>query len=179
MAVGHRASRRLRLEAITQADHRAPGPRFQAQDHRRRFPWTEGHPGTYELVRERAEIRFGTQITEARLAEDGVEVVLSDGRAERCDVLVGADGIHSNVRGLVFGAGFTRPLGGYYIAVTQVLRHGLPPATHCYWGVGQMVTLLAVDDDSVSTMADHAARDCLALEEPLDASGWRSCAPPS
>jgi 2-polyprenyl-6-methoxyphenol hydroxylase-like FAD-dependent oxidoreductase len=54
----------------------------------------------YELARERTDIRFGTQIVEARLADDGVEVVLSDGRTERGDVLVGADGIHSRVRDL-------------------------------------------------------------------------------
>src|SRR5262249_50630123 len=70
----------------------------------------------YEIARERADIRFGTEIAEARLAPDGVEVVLSDGRTERGDLLVGADGIHSRVRGLVFGEGFQRPLGGHYIA---------------------------------------------------------------
>jgi len=113
----------------------------------------------YELARKRTEIRFGTQITEVRLGEDGVEVVLSDGRTERCDVLVGADGIHSHLRGLVFGPGFVRPLGGYYIAVTQAMRHGLPLATHSYCGVGQMVTLLAVSEDSVSTIAYVDDRD--------------------
>jgi 2-polyprenyl-6-methoxyphenol hydroxylase-like FAD-dependent oxidoreductase len=67
----------------------------------------------YELVRERADIRFGTQIEQVRLAADEVEVRLSDGRTERADLLVGADGIHSHVRGFVFGGGFERPLGGY------------------------------------------------------------------
>lgn len=94
----------------------------------------------YELVRDGADMRFRTQITEARLSKNGVEVVLSDGSTERGDVLVGADGIHSHVRGLVFGDGFKRPLGGYYIAATQKLRHGLPLATHSYSGVGRMVT---------------------------------------
>lgn len=106
----------------------------------------------YDLAHDRADIRFGTQISDARLVDAGVEVVLSDGRTERADLLVGADGIHSRVRGVVFGEGFQRPLGGYYIAVTQTLRHGLPLATHCYWGAGQMVTLFPVSDDSVSTV---------------------------
>jgi len=106
----------------------------------------------YDLVRERAEIRFGTQITAARVDEDGVEVVLSDGRTERGDLLVGADGIHSRVRGLVFGEGFQRKLGGYYIATTQAMRHGLPLTTHVYWGVGQMVSLLPVAADVVSSI---------------------------
>lgn len=106
----------------------------------------------YELARERADFRFGTQVSEVRLGENQVEVVLSDGRTEHGDLLIGADGIHSNVRGLVFGDGFLRPLGGYYIAVTQTLRHGLPLGTHTYWGRGQMVTLFAVADDAVSTI---------------------------
>ena len=128
----------------------------------------------YDLARDRADIRFGTQISDARVADDGVEVVLSDGRTERADLLLGADGIHSRVRGLVFGEGFQRPLGGHYIAVTQTLRHGLPIATHCYWGAGQMVSLFAVANDSVSAVVyvdDRAGRpphhDAVALRDYL------------
>src|SRR3954467_8152762 len=72
----------------------------------------------YDLVREHTDIRFGTQIAGVRLAAEGVEVRLSDGRTEHGDLLVGADGIHSHVRGLVFGGGFERSLGGYYIAIS-------------------------------------------------------------
>jgi 2-polyprenyl-6-methoxyphenol hydroxylase-like FAD-dependent oxidoreductase len=113
----------------------------------------------HELVRERAEIRFGVEITAARLDERGVTLQLGDGRSESADLLIGADGLHSRVRGLVFGDGFERPLGGYYIAFTQALRHGLPLATHSYWGRGQMVSLYAVAESSVSSVVytDDAA----------------------
>jgi 2-polyprenyl-6-methoxyphenol hydroxylase-like FAD-dependent oxidoreductase len=128
----------------------------------------------YDLARERAEFRFGTQISEARLDEAGVEVVLSDGRTERGDLLVGADGIHSQVRSLVFGEGFQRPLGGYYIATTQALRHGLPLATHTYWGAGQMVSFIPVAEDAVSSVVytDEGAgrpphHDALAMRDYL------------
>jgi len=106
----------------------------------------------YELVRERTDIRFGTQITEVRTAAGGVEVRLSDGRAERGDLLVGADGIHSHVRGLVFGEGFERSLGGHYIAVSQTFRHGLPAVVHSYLSTGRMVNLFPVAPDSVSAV---------------------------
>jgi 2-polyprenyl-6-methoxyphenol hydroxylase-like FAD-dependent oxidoreductase len=110
------------------------------------------HAALYELVRERADIRFGAQIVEVRPAADGVEVSLSDGRSERGDVLVGADGVHSRVRSLVFGEGFERPLGSHYIAISQTLRHGLPPAVHSYLGIGSMVNLFPVAPDSVSAV---------------------------
>lgn len=128
----------------------------------------------YDLARERVDIRFGLQVSDAHIADSGVEVQLSDGRVEQCDVLVGADGIHSKVRGLVFGDGFERPFGGHYIAVTQALRHGLPPVGHAYWGAGQMVSLFPVAEDSISTIVytdDRALRpphhDARAMREYL------------
>jgi len=106
----------------------------------------------YDLVRARTDIRFGTEITEVHPDEDSVEVRLSDGRVERGDLLVGADGIHSRVRGLVFGDGFERPLGGHYIAISQTLRHGLPAVVHSYVSTGKMVNLFPVAADSVSAV---------------------------
>ncbi|SFB14000.1 2-polyprenyl-6-methoxyphenol hydroxylase [Amycolatopsis marina] len=57
----------------------------------------------YEAVREIVAIRFDTTVR--AVGQDGpdVEVVLSDGTSERADLLVGADGLHSGVRELVFG----------------------------------------------------------------------------
>lgn len=106
----------------------------------------------YDLTADHADIRFGVQIVEARPDTAQVEVTLSDGTTERGDLLVGADGIHSAVRGLAFGPGFERPLGGYYIAITQTLHHGLAPVVHSYLGTGRMVNLLPVSPDSVSAV---------------------------
>lgn len=49
-----------------------------------------------------ARIRLGTSVTSIAQEEHGVEVELSDGSRERYDLLVGADGLHSAVRELVF-----------------------------------------------------------------------------
>ncbi|NUQ86976.1 MAG: FAD-binding protein, partial [Glycomyces artemisiae] len=57
----------------------------------------------YQAVRDTAEFRFGTTVTAIDQDAGGVTAVLSDGRTERADLLVGADGLHSATRALVFG----------------------------------------------------------------------------
>ncbi|TNC26476.1 FAD-dependent oxidoreductase [Amycolatopsis alkalitolerans] len=48
-------------------------------------------------------LRFGTSLTGVRNEAGGVEVELAGGETIEADLLVGADGIHSTVRRLVFG----------------------------------------------------------------------------
>lgn len=64
-------------------------------------------------VEGRVEIRWGTAVEDVRTATDHVRAELSDGTALEGDLLVGADGIHSQVRRSVFGPEeeFLRPLG--------------------------------------------------------------------
>ncbi|RKS08978.1 2-polyprenyl-6-methoxyphenol hydroxylase-like FAD-dependent oxidoreductase [Nocardiopsis sp. Huas11] len=65
-----------------------------------------------------ADVRYGTGIDQVRQDEHGVTAVLTDGSAERADVLVGADGIHSRTRRLVFGpeSRYRRYLGAHAAA---------------------------------------------------------------
>lgn len=57
----------------------------------------------YEAVREVVAIRFGTTVRAVTQDQDEVQVALSDGTSERAELLVGADGLHSGVREIVFG----------------------------------------------------------------------------
>ncbi|MGW1740635.1 FAD-dependent oxidoreductase [Nocardia sp. NPDC001965] len=57
----------------------------------------------YEAVAGDADIRFGTTVRSVTLQTDAVEIVLGDGTQLRADLLIGADGVHSRVRELVFG----------------------------------------------------------------------------
>ncbi|WP_433260418.1 FAD-dependent oxidoreductase [Actinosynnema sp. CS-041913] len=57
----------------------------------------------YEAVRPAVAIRFGTTVRAVTQDHDEVRVTLSDGTSERADLLVGADGLHSGVREVVFG----------------------------------------------------------------------------
>jgi len=57
----------------------------------------------YEAVHAVVEIRFGRTVRTIAQDAGGVRVVLSDGTPERADLVVGADGLHSGVREIVFG----------------------------------------------------------------------------
>jgi 2-polyprenyl-6-methoxyphenol hydroxylase-like FAD-dependent oxidoreductase len=59
--------------------------------------------GLREQLRERVELRYATTLTQIDQHTHGVHVGLSDGTTLDADLLVGADGIHSTVRGMAFG----------------------------------------------------------------------------
>ncbi|MHA6618334.1 FAD-dependent monooxygenase [Pseudonocardia sp. DLS-67] len=78
------------------------------------------------------ELRFGAGVADVRERPDGVEIGLADGTRLSADLLVGADGIHSTVRRLVFGEErrFLRYLGFHTAAfqfedavVEEATRH--------------------------------------------------------
>ncbi|WP_055553497.1 FAD-dependent monooxygenase [Streptomyces sp. NBRC 110028] len=57
----------------------------------------------HEAVQDLVEIRYGTGPAAITQSRDEVTVTLTDGSRESADLLIGADGIHSTVRSLVFG----------------------------------------------------------------------------
>lgn len=57
----------------------------------------------YQAVRDAIEVRFGTTPESVRQDAGGVSVELSDGTTVEAELLVGADGLHSRIRHLVFG----------------------------------------------------------------------------
>jgi 2-polyprenyl-6-methoxyphenol hydroxylase-like FAD-dependent oxidoreductase len=75
----------------------------------------------YETIRDTVPIRFSTTIRQIEQFPDHVAVLFNDGAEEAFDLLVGADGAHSNVRRLIFGdeRQFAVYLG-YYFATFPV-----------------------------------------------------------
>lgn len=74
------------------------------------------HLAIHDAAREIVDIRMGRSITKVVQSPDGVEATFDDGSEEGFDVLVGADGVHSRTRRLVFGEGFEEYFGVAYMA---------------------------------------------------------------
>jgi 2-polyprenyl-6-methoxyphenol hydroxylase-like FAD-dependent oxidoreductase len=72
----------------------------------------------YDATKDNVEYIFGDSIAAIQEDNEGVEVTFESGSRRRFDLVVGADGLHSVVRKLVFGdeAQFERYLG-YYVGV--------------------------------------------------------------
>ncbi|WP_434667004.1 FAD-binding domain [Paraburkholderia sp. A3BS-1L] len=75
----------------------------------------------YDTISERVEVLYGVSIHSMIQNAQGVLVELSSGQRRCFDLLIGADGLHSRVRELVFGkeAQFERYLG--YIAASFIV----------------------------------------------------------
>ncbi|HEY2790787.1 MAG TPA: FAD-dependent monooxygenase, partial [Micromonosporaceae bacterium] len=67
----------------------------------------------YDDTRDSVEYVFGDRIAELAQDADGVDVEFAGGDRRRFDLVVGADGLHSSLRGMVFGPHdqFVRHLG--------------------------------------------------------------------
>lgn len=90
----------------------------------------------YEASRDDAEYLFGDSIT--AIAPDGA-VRFEQAAPRRFDVIVGADGLHSTVRRLVFGAesGFTVGTGAYLAVLTLPAATGIDGELRIHVGVGR------------------------------------------
>ena len=105
----------------------------------------------YNATRDDVEYVFGDHVT--GIGDDG-EVTFANGRPRRFDLVIGADGLHSGVRGLVFGpeSAYTRWIGGY-IAVASIPNYlGLRNEMRGFAGVNRLGGLY-----SAQHMADARA----------------------
>ena len=90
----------------------------------------------YDAGRDDVEYLFGDSIT--AISPDG-EVTFERAAPRRFDVVVGADGLHSNVRRLVFGeeAGLTKFIGAYLAVLSLPDTLGLDGETVMHLGIGR------------------------------------------
>ena len=97
--------------------------KFREVLNHRYFPLMRGDLETviYEAVKDKVSIRFGTSIRSLEVENDAVQIEFSDRKSERFDLVIGAGGIHSNVRKLLWGneSQFSRYLG-FYVACSII-----------------------------------------------------------
>ena len=97
----------------------------------------------YEALAGSVEVRFGRWIKTLEEGPDVVAVTFNDGTSESFDLLIGADGVHSATRALVFGPEdqFSRYLG-YTIAFYSPLadRYGIGQTVQIYTEPGRLVS---------------------------------------
>ncbi|MEU0564923.1 FAD-dependent monooxygenase [Nonomuraea sp. NPDC005983] len=94
----------------------------------------------YDATRDHVEYVFGDSITS--ISDDG-EVTFERGPARRFDLVIGADGLHSNVRRLVFGpeSRFSAWIGAYLAVVSVPDFLGLDQRMVGVAGVDRMAGL--------------------------------------
>lgn len=98
----------------------------------------------YDAARADVEYLFGDSIT--AIEHDGT-VTFEHSPSRTFDVIVGADGLHSNVRHLTFGeeAGLTRFLGGYLSVVSAPKTLVEPSEMVAHIGVGRFAGIYTAD----------------------------------
>jgi 2-polyprenyl-6-methoxyphenol hydroxylase-like FAD-dependent oxidoreductase len=100
----------------------------------------------YEATKGAVEYLFDNSISSLEETEDGVRVTFHSGARRTFGLVVGADGLNSNVRGLTFGAEaqFHHYLGYYFIGFSVDNDFGLDSEVVMYNRPGRLAGLYAV-----------------------------------
>lgn len=96
----------------------------------------------YNATRDDVEYVFGDSIT--HISPEG-EVTFEHGAPRRFDVVVGADGLHSNVRRLVFGEVPHHFIGGYLAVLSLPKNFSSPNHTFLHLRAGRMAAVYTAE----------------------------------
>jgi 2-polyprenyl-6-methoxyphenol hydroxylase-like FAD-dependent oxidoreductase len=138
----------------------------------------------YEAVKRDVEIRFGRTVTAVANTPQTAIATFNDGAPESFDLIVGTDGIHSNMRQLAFGPDkqFEQYLG-YYVASYRIPTGADFDAGFInYWEPDHMVGVYHNADGSIQVFlifvsedvghVPHAERAAL-LRQQYAGVGWQ------
>jgi 2-polyprenyl-6-methoxyphenol hydroxylase-like FAD-dependent oxidoreductase len=141
----------------------------------------------HELIEDHTDIIYGDCITEISDGADGVTVTFRSGLERTFDIVVGADGIHSGVRSLVFGpeSDFVVHLGAYLGYCTVPDPGALDSWFDMYSEPGRTLgirpdrggtarAMLAFVDTGINVDRRDIASQKRLLREVFAGMGWRS-----
>jgi 2-polyprenyl-6-methoxyphenol hydroxylase-like FAD-dependent oxidoreductase len=123
----------------------------------------------YEALEGRVEVRFGRWCVSASPFSQAVEVTFNDGTTESFDLLIGADGVHSGTRALVFGPEdqFSRDLGYTVVCYPLADRYDIGHMWKMYLEPGRMVAALCTPQagELLTVFMYHSAKGKLLPRE--------------
>jgi 2-polyprenyl-6-methoxyphenol hydroxylase-like FAD-dependent oxidoreductase len=107
----------------------------------------------YDIVAPDVDIRFGKSVEAIEQDTREVRVILTDGSSEPYDLLVGADGLHSNVREKLYGdeSEFERYLGYYTSSFTIDNYLGDDRMFKSYSTPGKQIGLYSIAEGRMAT----------------------------
>jgi 2-polyprenyl-6-methoxyphenol hydroxylase-like FAD-dependent oxidoreductase len=120
-------------------------------------------------------LRFGESIAELHDEGDGVDVRFASGERQHYDIVVGADGMHSATRGLIFGPEdqFLRHLG-FYVALADLPNYAQPDRRNPMYNFpGHLIGIAAYRDKALgvfmfrSSWIDYDYHDAAAQQQIL------------
>ncbi|TCC53132.1 FAD-dependent oxidoreductase [Kribbella capetownensis] len=120
----------------------------------------------YELTAATTEYLFDDSIASLDQDESGVDAVFESGLRRRFDLVIGADGLHSNVRRLAFGpeSSYVHDLG-YYASVFTVENHlGLDHTGRIFTEPGKTVGTYSARDNTEAKALFYFASDPLSYD---------------
>jgi 2-polyprenyl-6-methoxyphenol hydroxylase-like FAD-dependent oxidoreductase len=120
----------------------------------------------FAAAQERADYLFGDSISVVEQDADGVDVTFENGPPRRFDLLVGADGLHSRTRALVFGPEerFVRSLGIHSAIFSLPNYLKLDHTGQLYVSPGKAANIFAGDAGGRARAALHFAAEELAYD---------------
>lgn len=126
----------------------------------------------FEKTKQEVEMIFSDSISTLREDADGVEVCFHNSAPRHFDLVIGADGLHSNVRNLVFGSEelFEKKLGYYAAAFsTEGYRPRNAGVYVCYSVPGKQLARFALRNDRTVFFLIFTAKQRNKLKETGDA----------
>jgi 2-polyprenyl-6-methoxyphenol hydroxylase-like FAD-dependent oxidoreductase len=116
----------------------------------------------FEALAPGVDVRFGSTIDALAQNGDVIEVTVNDGSRVRPDLLVGADGVHSRVRGLAFGDDdqFVRQLGYHtaaFVFEDDAMQAQIGNAFATLTVPGRQLALYPIRERRIATFWIHRA----------------------